>query len=99
MKLFQLQDNLLGHLLVDVAVAAEGAGVLDVAGDLGDQVGVLDFLIQVIDEDAAGHVGGGDFPDGVLLFLTGDSIQRRNHAIDAGEEGKESFHIGFSARR
>lgn len=45
MKLFQLQDNLLGHLLVDVAVAAEGAGVLNVAGDLGDEVGVLDFFV------------------------------------------------------
>ena len=55
------------------------------AGDLGDQVGVLDFLIQVTDEDAAGHVGGGDFPDGMLLFLAGDGVQRRHHAVDTGE--------------
>ena len=45
MKLFQLQDNLLGHFLVDVAVAAEGAGVLDVAGDLGDKIGVFDLFV------------------------------------------------------
>ena len=45
MKLFQLQDNLFGHLFVDVAVATEGAGVLDVAGDLGDEVGVLDLFV------------------------------------------------------
>ena len=43
--LFQFQDDLLGHFLVDVAVAAEGAGVLDVAGDLGDEVGVLDLFV------------------------------------------------------
>lgn len=85
MKLFQLQDDLLGHLLVNVAVAAEGAGVLDVAGDLSDKVGILDFLIQVTDENATGHVGGGDFPDGMLFLLAGDGVQRRNHAIDAGE--------------
>lgn len=55
------------------------------AGDLSDKVGILDFLIQVTDEDATGHVGGGDFPDGMLFLLAGDGVQRRNHAIDAGE--------------
>lgn len=55
------------------------------AGDLSDKVGILDLLIQVTDEDATGHVGGGDFPDGMLFLLAGDGVQRRNHAIDAGE--------------
>ena len=45
MKLFQFQDNFFGHFFVDVAVAAEGAGVLDVAGDLGNEVGVLDLFV------------------------------------------------------
>ena len=45
MKLFQLQDNLLGHLFVDVAVVTEGTGVLDVAGDLGDKIGVFDLFV------------------------------------------------------
>lgn len=84
-RLFQFQDNLFGHFLVDVAVAAEGAGVFDVAGDLGDEVGVLDFLVKIADQDAAGHVGGGDFPDGMLLFLAGDGVQRGHHAVDTGE--------------
>ena len=39
--LLQFQDYFFRHLFVNVAVAAEGAGVLDVAGDLGDEVGVL----------------------------------------------------------
>lgn len=30
-------------------------------------------------------MGGGDFPDGVFLFFAGDGVQRRNHAVDAGE--------------
>ena len=54
--LFQLHDSLFRHFLVYVAVAAEGAGVLYVTGNLGNQVGVLDFLIKVTDQDAAGHV-------------------------------------------
>lgn len=45
MKLFQLQDNLLGHLFVDVAVATEGTGVLDVAGALGNKIGVFDLFV------------------------------------------------------
>ena len=85
MKLFQLQDNLFGHFLVDVAVAAEGTGVLDVAGDLGDEVGILDFFVEIADQDATGHVGRGDFPDGVLLFLAGDGIQGGHYAVDTGE--------------
>ena len=44
------------------------------AGDLGDEVGVLDFFVKVADQDAAGHVGGGDFPDGMLLLLAGDGV-------------------------
>ena len=83
--LFQFQNNFFRHLFVDVAVAAEGAGVLNVTGDLGDKVGVFDFFVEVSDQDAAGHVGGGDFPDGMLFLLAGDGVQRRNHAIDAGE--------------
>ena len=43
--LFQLQYDFFSHFLVDVTVAAEGAGVLDVAGDLGDEVGVLDLFV------------------------------------------------------
>ncbi|MBR4351706.1 MAG: hypothetical protein IKQ01_01395 [Bacteroidales bacterium] len=39
--LLQFQDYFFRHLFVNVAVAAEGARVLDVAGDLGDGVGVL----------------------------------------------------------
>ena len=45
MFLFKFQDNFLGHFLVDVTVAAEGAGVFYVAGDLGDEVGVLDLFV------------------------------------------------------
>ena len=55
------------------------------AGDLGDEVGVLDFLIQVADQDAAGHVGGVDFPNGVFLFFAGDGVQCRHHAVDTGK--------------
>ena len=49
--LFQLHDGLLGHFLVNVAVAIECAGVLDVTGYLRNQVRVLDLLVEVADED------------------------------------------------
>ena len=55
------------------------------AGDLCDKVGVLDFLVEVADQDAASHVGGGYFPDGMLLFLSSDGVQCRYHAVDTGE--------------
>ena len=55
------------------------------AGDLGDKVGVLDFFVEVSDQDAAGHVGGGDFPDGMLFFLAGNGIQGGHYAVDTGE--------------
>ncbi len=55
------------------------------AGDLGDEVGIFDFFVEVADQDAASHVGGGDFPDRMLLFLAGNGVQRRHHAVDAGE--------------
>ena len=80
MKLFQLQDNFLGYLLVDVAVAAEGAGVLDVAGYLGDKVRIFHFLVEIPDQDAASHVGGGNFSDGVLFLLAGDGVRRHYDA-------------------
>ena len=57
LTLFQLHDGLLGHLLIDVAVAVEGTGVLDVAGDFGNQVRILDLFVEVADQNAAGHVG------------------------------------------
>lgn len=47
--LFQLHDGLLGHFFVDVAVAVEGAGVLDMAGNLCNQVRVLDLFVEVAD--------------------------------------------------
>ena len=49
--LFQLHDGLLGHFLVNVAVAIECAGVLDVTGYLRNQVRGLDLLVEVADED------------------------------------------------
>lgn len=53
-------------------------------GDLGDKVGVFDFFVEVADQDSAGHVGGGNFPDGMLLFLAGDGVQCCHHSVDAG---------------
>ena len=55
--LFQFHYGLFRHFFVDVAVAVEGAGVLDMAGDLGDKVGVFDLFVEIADQDATGYVG------------------------------------------
>ena len=68
MKLFQLHNDFLGHFFVYIPVTVESLGVLNVAGYLGDKVGILELLVQIPDQDAASHVGAGDLPDRVLLF-------------------------------
>ena len=55
------------------------------AGDLSDKVGILDFFVEIANQDAASHMGRGDFPYGMLLFLAGYGVQRRHYAIDTGE--------------
>ena len=45
------------------------------AGECGDEVRVLDQLVDVADEGAAGHVAAGDLVDRNFLFGAGDSIQ------------------------
>ena len=55
------------------------------AGDLSDKVGVLYLFVKVANQDAAGHVGRGNFPDGMFLLFAGDGVQRRHHAVNAGK--------------
>ena len=47
MKLFQLHDDFLGHFFVYIPVTVESLGVLNVAGYLGDKVGILELLVQI----------------------------------------------------
>ena len=68
MKLFQLHDDFFGHFLINVPVTVEGLGVFNVAGYLGNKVGILELLVEIPDQDAASHVGAGNLPNRVLLF-------------------------------
>ena len=57
MKLFLILQNphqILLHPKVNFAVAVEGAGVLNVTGDLGDEVGGHDFFVDVADQNEVG---------------------------------------------
>ena len=47
MKLFQLHDDFFGHFFINVPVAVEGLGVFNVAGYLGDKVGILELLVEI----------------------------------------------------
>ena len=70
------------NLLVDLAVAGEGAGSLDVAGEGGDDVRILDFLVEIADEGTAGHMAGGNFADWLLVLLPGKRIDDCHHPVD-----------------
>ncbi len=48
--------HVLNHVVVDVAVSCECAGAFGVAGEFADEVGVLDFFVEVPDEGSACHV-------------------------------------------
>ena len=59
------------HVDVNIAVADKGAGVVGMAGEGGDEVLVLDFLVDIPDKCAAGHVAAGDLIDWTLYLLSG----------------------------
>ena len=69
--LLQIIHQFLLHVDVDIAVADKGAGVVGMAGEGGDQMLVLDFLVDVSDKCAAGHVAAGDLIDRALHFFSG----------------------------
>ena len=71
------------HVIIYVAIAGEGSGTFAVTGKLAYEVGVFDFLIEVADEGAAGHMGTGDVADGVLLGLFGAGVHYRDDAVDS----------------
>ena len=54
------------------------------AGELADEVGVFDFLVEVADEGAACHMGAGDIADGVLLGLLGAGVDDGDDAVYSG---------------
>ena len=47
MKLFQLHNDFLSHFLINVPVTVESLRVFDVAGYLGDKVGILELLVEI----------------------------------------------------
>ena len=53
------------------------------AGEGGDDVRVLDFLIEIADEGAAGHVAGGNLADRSLVLLSGERVDDGDHPVDA----------------
>ena len=67
--------------LDDFAIAGEGAGAFDVAGEGGDDVGVKDVLVKIADERLAGHVAGGDVADGLLGLLACEGIDDGRHPV------------------
>ena len=70
------------HILIDFAVAGEGATAFFVAAEGSDQVRVLDLFVEVADKTAAGQVGGSHFVERADFLLAGGWI------IDYDRTGK-----------
>lgn len=81
------------------------------AGNLGYEVGILEFLVEIPDKNTTGHMGAGNFPDGVLLFFSGKGVDDRYFPVYSGkpqhlldvvivflgtDEGKEA--VSFNVR-
>ena len=84
-SLLLFQNDLLGHFFVNVPVTIEGLGILNVSGDFGNQIRIFQLLVEIPNQNAAGHVRAGNFPDRVLLLLSGQRIDDRYFPVYAGK--------------
>lgn len=72
------------HVIIDVPVAGECFGAFAMTGELANEVGVFDFLVEVADEGAACHMGAGNVADGTLFGLFSDRVDDGDDSGDAG---------------
>jgi len=85
LSLLQHTNQIPLHILVDFAVADEGATAFFVAAEGSNQIRVLDLFVEVTDKAAASHVGGCYFVEradflfaggGIIYYdRTGDSVK------------------------
>ena len=82
--LFQHTHQIPLHILVDFAVAGEGAAAFFVAAEGANEVRVLDLFVEVADKAAAGQVGGCDLVERADYLLTGGWIIDYDRTSKAG---------------
>lgn len=85
--LFQHTHQIPLHILIDFAVAGEGAAAFFVAAEGSDQVRVLDLFVEVADKTAAGQVGRCNLVERTDFLFAGGWIIDYNRTGKAG--GKE----------
>ena len=88
--LFQHINQIPLHILVDFAVAGEGAAAFFVTAEGADQVRILDLFVEVADKAAAGQVGGCDFVERADFLLAGGWV------IDYDQAGKACNSLSIS---
>lgn len=106
-------DEFFLHVFVDVAVTGEGFATFFVNAEGADEIGVLDFLVEIADEGASGEVAAGDFIQWVFLFSTCRRIENSDHSVHSAsreylfdghvvflrpDEGKEFFRSSHRVR-
>ena len=72
--LFQHTHQISLHILVDFAVAGEGAATFFVAAEGSDQVRILDLFVEVADEATAGQMGRCNFVERADFLFAGGWI-------------------------
>ena len=86
--LFQHTHQIPLHILVDFAVAGEGAAAFFVAAEGSDQVRVFDLFVEVADEATAGQVGRCNFVERADFLLAGGWVRDYDRTGKAGGEMK-----------
>ena len=87
------------HILVDFAVAGEGAAAFFVAAEGSDQVRVLNLFVEVADKAAAGQMGRCNFVERTdFLFAGGWIIDYDRTGKSGGKEHLLDGNIVFLLR-
>lgn len=75
--MFTLQDlhQVAFHIDVDIAVTVEGSAAFSMTGEGGDEVRILDQLVDVADEGTAGHVAACHFVYRYFGFRSGNRVE------------------------
>lgn len=79
-------DEFFLHILVDVAIAGEGFAAFFVTAEGADEIGVFDFLVEVVAyEGASGQMAAGDFVDRTFLFCSGRGVEDSHNAVNSAD--------------
>lgn len=72
---------ILFHFIVDGAVAGKGLATFFVSAQCTDQIGILDFPVEIADKGPPRQVRRGNLIQYPLLLLAGRRVDDRNQSL------------------